>query len=175
MYWLKSHALTRTHAHTHERTHAHAEARMDAQTHGPPAHEHTHARAHALTHARTHIHTHARTSRRSRIFLKRGPLSCEVPSRRDSLGGGVVAEFFRGLQKPAQFSGGGVVAECFRGLLKPTRFIGGGGVVAELFSWSPKAGAIHWGGGSTRNFSLMGPFYMFWLSQRGARAPWPPL
>ena len=27
-------------------------------------------------------------SRRSRIFLKRGPLSCEVPSRRDSVGGG---------------------------------------------------------------------------------------
>ena len=32
-------------------------------------------------------------SRRSRIFLKRRPLSCEVPSRRDSVGGGVVAEF----------------------------------------------------------------------------------
>ena len=35
------------------------------------------------------------TSRRSRIFLRRGPLSCEVPSRRDSVGGGgVVAELF---------------------------------------------------------------------------------
>ena len=44
-------------------------------------------------------------SRRSRIFLKRGPLSCEVPSRRDSVG--VVAELFRGLQKPTRFSGGG--------------------------------------------------------------------
>ena len=33
-------------------------------------------------------------SRRSRIFLRRGPLSCEVPSRRDSVGGGVVAELF---------------------------------------------------------------------------------
>ena len=46
-------------------------------------------------------------SRRSRIFLKRRPLSCEVVSgsRRDSVGGGVVAEFFRGLQKqPARFS-----------------------------------------------------------------------
>ena len=49
----------------------------------------------------------ATTSRRSRIFLKRGPLSCEVPSRRDSVGGGVVAEFFRGLRKPTRFSGGG--------------------------------------------------------------------
>ena len=67
-------------------------------------------------------------SRRSRIFLKRGPLSCEVPSRRDSVGGGVVAEFFRGLQKPTRFSGGGgLVAEFFRGLQKPTRFTGGGG------------------------------------------------
>ena len=57
-------------------------------------------------------------SRRSRIFLKRGPLSCEVPkSTRFSGGGGVVAEFFRGLQKPSRFSGGGgVVAEIFRGL-----------------------------------------------------------
>ena len=29
-----------------------------------------------------------KSSRRSRIFLKRGPLSREVPSRRDSMGGG---------------------------------------------------------------------------------------
>ena len=28
------------------------------------------------------------TSRRCRIFLRRGPLSCEVPSRHDSVGGG---------------------------------------------------------------------------------------
>ena len=41
-------------------------------------------------------------------FPKEGALSCEVPSRRDSVGGGgVVAEFFRGLRKPARFSGGG--------------------------------------------------------------------
>ena len=53
-------------------------------------------------------HSYNDTSRRSRIFLKRGPLSCGVQSRRDSVGGGgVVAEIFRGLQKPARFSGGG--------------------------------------------------------------------
>ena len=48
-------------------------------------------------------------------------------SRRYSVGGGVVAEFVRGLQKPARFSGGGVVAAFFRGLQKPARFSGGGG------------------------------------------------
>ena len=37
-------------------------------------------------------------------------------SRRDSVGGGVVARFFRDLQEPTRFSGGGVVAEFFRGL-----------------------------------------------------------
>ena len=67
-------------------------------------------------------------SRRSRIFPRRGPLSCEVPSRRDSVGGGVVAEMFCGLRKPSRFSGGGgVVAEFFRGLRKPSRFSVGGG------------------------------------------------
>ena len=49
--------------------------------------------------------------------------------------------------------GRGVVAEFFRGLQKPTRFSGGGG--------------------STRNFPLMGPFYIFGVSQRGG--PPPPL
>ena len=48
----------------------------------------------------------ALTSRRSRIFLRRGPLSCEVPSRRDSVGGGVVAEIFCDLRKPARFQWG---------------------------------------------------------------------
>ena len=43
-------------------------------------------------------------------------------SRRDSVGGGVVA-----------------VAECFRGLRKPTRFSGGGGSrVLRIFPFSPK-------------------------------------
>ena len=85
------------------------------------------------------------------IFLKRRPLSCEVPSRRDSVGGGVAAEFFRGLQKPTRFSGGGIVAEFLRTLQKPTRFSGGGG--------------------STMNFPLMGPFYIFRLSQGGGPGP----
>ena len=79
------------------------------------------------------------SSRRSRIFLRRRPLSCEVPSRRDSVGGGVVAEFFRGFRKPTRFSGG-VVAEFFRRLYNSRR-------------------------------DLMGPFYIFWHSRRGTRAP----
>ena len=72
------------------------------------------------------------SSRRSRIFLRRRPLSCEVPSRRDSVGGGVVAEFFRGLRKPTRFSGGGVGS--------------------RMFPWSTKADAIQWGGGIVAQF-----------------------
>ena len=34
------------------------------------------------------VSMNANISRRSRIFLRRGPLSCEVPGRRDSVGGG---------------------------------------------------------------------------------------
>ena len=45
-------------------------------------------------------------SGRSRIFLRRRPLSCAAPSPRDSVGGGVVAGFFGDLRKPAQFSEG---------------------------------------------------------------------
>ena len=84
-------------------------------------------------------------------------------------GGGVVAEFFRGLQKSTRFGGAGVVAEFFCGLRKPTRFSGGGS--SRIFPWSPKASRRDSVGGSTRNFPLMGPFYIFRLSQRGARAP----
>ena len=93
-------------------------------------------------------------SRRSRIFLKRGPLSCEVPSRRDSVGGGSSRNFpwsptadviqWRGGGSSRHFPwsptaeadviqwGGGVVAEIFRGLRQPLLF-SGGGVVAEIF------------------------------------------
>ena len=49
-----------------------------------------------------------------------------------------------------RFSGGGVVAEFVRGLQKPARFSGGG---------------------STRNVPLVGPFYIFRLSQRGGPGP----
>ena len=52
--------------------------------------------------------------------------------RRDSVGGGVVAEIFCGLQTPSRFSGGGVVAEFFRDLQTPARF-SGGGVVPYVF------------------------------------------
>ena len=49
---------------------------------------------------------------------------------------------------------GGVVAEFFRGLKKPMRFSGGGGS-SRNFPWSPKAYAIWWGGGVVaQNFSF---------------------
>ena len=65
-----------------------------------------------------------------------------------------------------RFSGGGVVAEFFRDLQKPTRFGGGGGSSAEFFFSVT----------SKHNFTLMGPFFILDLSRRGgARAPWPPL
>ena len=67
------------------------------------------------------------SSRRSMIFLRRRPLSCGVPSRRDSVGGGGSSRIFPWSQKTAAIqSGGGVVAELFRGLQKPARFSGGG-------------------------------------------------
>ena len=47
---------------------------------------------------------------------------------------------------------GGIVAEFFRGLREPTR-------------------RDSVGGGSARNFPLMGPFYIFSLSQRGGAGP----
>ena len=63
-------------------------------------------------------------SRRSRIFLRRRPLSC-VSCQVDAIqwGGGVVAECFHGLQKPARFTGGGVVPWIFR-LWGPFTFLG---------------------------------------------------
>ena len=78
-------------------------------------------------------------------------------------GGGVVAEIFRDL-KHIGFTGGGVIAEIFRGLIKHTRFGGGGGSSAEFFFSVT----------SKHNFQLVGPFYIFLLSRRGARAPWAP-
>ena len=76
------------------------------------------------------------------------------------MGGGVVAGVFRDLQKPTLFSGGGS-AEIFRGLQKQTRFSGGGGGSSRNF----------FSVASKHNFPLMGPFYIFRLSQRGGRAP----
>ena len=74
--------------------------------------------------------------------------------------------------KSTRFSGGGVVAEFFRGLQrqKPTRFSGGGGVVAEFFfSVASKSRRDSVGGrGTTMNVPLMGPFYIFWLSPESA-------
>ena len=47
---------------------------------------------------------------------------------------------------------------------------------SRIVSWFPKADAIRFSGegGSARNFPLMGPFYIFFLSQRGAGPPGPP-
>ena len=42
--------------------------------------------------------------------------------------------------------GGGVVAEFLRGLQNPMRFSGGGGS-SRIFTWSPKPYEIQWGGG----------------------------
>ena len=76
--------------------------------------------------------------------------------------------------------GGGVVAEIFRDLQNPMRFSGGGGGSSRNFPWSPKTYAIRGGGSSAefffsvtseRYFPLMGPFYIFLLSRRGAWAP----
>ena len=56
------------------------------------------------------------TSRRSRIFLRGRPLSCEVPSRRGSVGGGS-SNIFPWSPKADAIQwgvGGGVVAELFR-------------------------------------------------------------
>ena len=48
-------------------------------------------------------------------------------SRRDSVGGGVVAEIFSDLRKPSRFSGGGGSSRNFLGSPEPSRFSGGGG------------------------------------------------
>ena len=58
-----------------------------------------------------------------------------MPCPRDSVGGGVVAEFFRDLKNPMRFSGGG----------------GGGGVGAHIFR------KFLFSVTSKRNFQLMGP------------------
>ena len=58
-------------------------------------------------------------------------------SRHDSVGGGVVAEFFSNLQELTRFSGGGVVAESFRDLQEPTWISGGGS--SRIFPSSPVA------------------------------------
>ena len=50
---------------------------------------------------------HLLCSRRSRIFLKRGPFRVKCQVDAIQWGGGVVAELFRGLRQPSRFSGGG--------------------------------------------------------------------
>ena len=79
-------------------------------------------------------------------FADRGGSGAGSLGGAQQLTGGVAAEIFRDLQKPARFSGGGgVAAELFRDLQKPARFSGGGGggVIAEIFRIpSPETGPI---------------------------------
>ena len=111
-----------------------------------------------------------------------------MPCRRDSVGGGVVAEFFRDLGNAMRFSGGGVVSEIWRDLKNENamRFSrGGGGVVAQVFRDLKINYAIRWGWGgisaefffsvtSKRHFTLMGPFFIFLLSRWGGPGPLAP-
>ena len=76
-------------------------------------------------------------SRRSRIFLKKRPLSCEVPSRRDSVGGSSIICLWSPEADAIDSVGGGVVAEFFCGLRKSTRFSGGGVVQSPPFITRP--------------------------------------
>ena len=57
-----------------------------------------------------------------------------------------------GSRRDSVGGGGSSIICLFRGLQKPARFSGGGG-----------------GSRPTMNFPLMGPFYIFRLSQRGPR------
>ena len=78
----------------------------------------------------------------------------------DSVGGGVVADIFRDLQKPMRFSGGGeVVAEIFPQSLRD--WVGGGNSAEFFFSVTSK-----------RHFPLMEPFY---FPEGGPGPPGPPL
>ena len=111
-----------------------------------------------------------------------------MPSRRDSVGGGVVAEFFRGLRKPSRFSGGGGSSSIFSWSPKAVAIQWGGGS-SRIFSWSQEGVAVQWGGGVVvaffrglrkasrfsggggggwyQDFSADGPFCIFRLSKRG--------
>ena len=114
----------------------------------------------------------AMTSRRSRIFLRRGPLSCEVPSRRDSVGGGVVAEIFCVLRKPSPFSGGGGSSRIFPWSPNADRdSVWGGGGSSRIFPWSPNADRDSvWGGGVVAEFwrHLTKPARFQWGRGNGA-------
>ena len=98
-----------------------------------------------------------KSSRRSRIFLRRGPLSCEVPSRRDSVGGGVVAEFFRGPKADVIQWGGGGSSRNFPGSKSRCD-----SVVASNFQR---------GGPGSQNGRYYPLLHCYALQKGGARAP----
>ena len=64
----------------------------------------------------------AQGSRRSRIFLRRGPLSCEAPKSTRFSGGGGRSRIFPWSPEADAIQWGGVVAEFFRGLQKYREF-----------------------------------------------------
>ena len=68
--------------------------------------------------------------------------------------------------------GGGVVAEFFRGLQSRRDSVGGGS--SRIFPWSPKADAIQWGGVVTGFFGEWGPFTFLGFPKGGGPAPWAP-
>ena len=67
---------------------------------------------------------------------------------------------------------GGVVAEFFCGLQSRRDSVGGGGVVSEFLCGLQNPGAIHWGGGSTMHW---GPFTFLGFPKGGPGPPRPPL
>ena len=107
-------------------------------------------------------------SRRSRIFLRRGPLSCEVPSRRDSVGGGGSSSNFRSSPEAVAIQWGGGSSRIFPWSPNADAIQSvGGGVVAEFLRDLRKPARFQWGRGSTIHFPLMGPFYIFGIFKRG--------
>ena len=124
-------------------------------------------------------------SRRSRIFLRRGPfrVKCQVAAiqwgggssrnvswspNADAIqwGGGGSSRNFRSSPEADAIQWGGASSRNFRSSPKADA-IQWGGVVAEIFGRLRESPRFQWGKGSTMHFSLMGPFYIFGIFKRG--------
>ena len=100
-------------------------------------------------------------SRRSRIFLRRGP-------------------GFVWSAMSTRFSGGGGSSRIFPRSPKPYEVQWGGGS-SRIFPWTQIAYSIRWGGGSSAeflfsvtskgHFPLMGPFFSFFTFPKGGPGP----